>query len=65
MWLLEEQDGSTLAALRAIDSIEEAEAKDKNNRNSSCANSFPALAAGILKLFILQCTISELVVYRA
>ena len=35
-----------MAALRVIDSIEEAEAKAKNNRESSCMNSFPALPAG-------------------
>ena len=51
--------GSTIAALRATDSIEEADAKATNNQNSSCVNSFPALPAGTLKLFILQCTTSE------
>ena len=51
--------GSTIAALRATDSIEEADAKAKNNRENSCVNSFPALPVGILKLFIHQCTTSE------
>ena len=41
--------GNTIAALRATDSIEEADAKVKNNRDSSCVNSFPALPAGTLK----------------
>ena len=59
MWLLDEQDSSTIAALRATDSIEEADAKAKNNRDNSCVNSFPALPVGILKLFIHQCTTSE------
>ena len=40
--------GSTIAALRATDSIEEADAKAKNN---SCVNSFPALPVGTLICF--------------
>lgn len=54
-----------MAALRAIDSIEEAEAKAKNNRDSSCTKSFPTLPAGTLKLFSLQCTTSEYVASSA
>ena len=48
-----------MTARSAIDTIEEAEAKIKNNRDSSYTNSFAALLAGTLKLFIRQCTISE------
>ena len=51
--------GRTVAALMAIDSIEEAEANAENSRDNSCTNSFPALPVGTLKLFILQCTVSE------
>ena len=51
--------GSTIAALRATVSIEETDAKTKNNRDNSFVNSFPALPVGTLKLFILQCTTSE------
>ena len=51
--------GRTIVAFRAIDSIEEAEAKAKNRRDSSCTNSFPALPRGTLKLFNLQWTTSE------
>ena len=52
--------GSTIAALRATVSIEEADAKAKNNRDNSFVN-FPALPVGTLKLFILQCQVCSLV----
>ena len=49
--------GSSITALRATDSIEEADTKAKNN---SCVNSFPALPVGTyFNLLLLQCTTSE------
>ena len=51
--------GMTTVALRAIDSIEEAEAKAENRRESSRTNSLPLLPTGTLKLFNLQWTTSE------
>ena len=51
--------GMTMVALRAIDSIEEAEAKAENRLESSRTNSLPLLPISILKLFNLQWTTSE------
>ena len=48
-----------MAARRAMDSIEEAEAKAEKSIESSCANSLPTLPKGIEKAFGLQCTTSE------
>ena len=57
--------GNTIVALRAIDSIEDAEAKAENKRDNSPTNSCPTLPQGTLKLFILQCTTSEYVASSA
>ena len=53
--------GMMTVALRAMDSIEEAEAKAENKLESSRTNSLPLLPVGTLKLFRLQWTTSAYV----
>ena len=46
--------GRTVAALSAIDSSADAEAKARNSLDSSLTNSLPALPDGTVKQFLLQ-----------